>query len=249
MGQLYSWEDILAETHEYGIVTIVGNGPSVVKNHAGKSQFVGIPEAQKETIVAHTTDFSTYPHPIWVINGAQFYHPDKASLSWHMDDFRGDNVYDHPQPEWYMNLHRGEEGCPIMTSTEIPDMPRTVAFPLKECLLSTKDAYFCECIQYMLAFAYMAEVKEVSMYGCDYMTHDRQPAQRACTEFWLGRLREQGVVVRVSPHSNLMKCPKIEPYKTGFYGYLDNEDLPVDLEEVNKKIAEGETWRIQDILT
>lgn len=108
--------------------------------------------------------------------------------------------------------------------------------------MATKMMYFTETIQYMFAFAYMAKLKEIHCYGTDYMTHDRQPGQRANSEWWLGFLHHAGIKVKISPYSNLMKAPEIEPFVTGSYGYTNEKGLGCDLEDIDKRITAGETW-------
>ena len=111
--------------------------------------------------------------------------------------------------------------------------------------MAHRQAYFTETLQYMLALCYMAKVKEIHCYGMDYMTHDRQPGQRANTEWWLGFLHHAGVKIKISPYSNLKKAPPIEPFPPGFYGYESKDPLPVDVEAINKRILAGETWEFQ----
>ena len=241
---LYDWKDILAEYYRKPI-GIEANGPSIVAHQSVGAKFVGVPGADAENIMVHTTDFKTFPHPVWAVNGGWFYHPEKCTLGWNMDDMKADCMREHPQPEWYYSLFEGEKGIPIFTAKEYPEWPRCVAFPLKEALLATKMAYFTETLQYMLAFCYMAQVSVIHCYGMDYMNTDRQPGQRANTEWWLGFLHHAGIVCKISPLSNLMKAPVIEPFRTGFYGYMDNEPLPCDLEDINKRIRAGETWVYQ----
>jgi hypothetical protein len=238
---LYDWKEILAEYYRKPIA-IVANGPSVVSHQTKGAKFVGVPDGQARDIMTHTTDFTTFPHPLWAVNGGWFYHPEKCTLGWNMDDMKAECMKEHPQPDWYYSLFEGTTGIPIFTAREYPEWPRCVQFPLGEALLSTRMAYFTETLQYMLAFAYMAKVKEVHCYGMDYMSHDRQPGQRANTEWWLGFLHHAGITVKISPYSNLMKAPKIEPFRTGFYGYMENEPLPIDIDDINKRILRGETW-------
>ncbi|MBT4292502.1 hypothetical protein HOD41_07400 [bacterium] len=241
---LYDWKEILAEYYQKS-VGIVANGPSIVQHQTKGASFVGVPGNIKEDVVQHTTDFTTFPHDIWTVNGGWFYHPGKCTLGWNMDDMKAECMNEHPQVDWYYSLFEGNDGIPIFSALEYPEWPRVVAFPLEEALLATRMAYFTETLQYMLAFCYMAKVKEVHCYGMDYMNTDRQPGQRANTEWWLGFLHHAGIKTKISPYSNLMKAPVIEPFHTGFYGYEHSKPLPIDLEAVNKRILAGETWEYQ----
>ena len=238
----YDWKQILVECYKKPI-TIVANGPSIVQHQTKGATFVGVPSGIKEDIIVHTTDFSSHPNDIWTCNGAWYYHPDKCTLGWNMDDMKSECMKEHPQYDWYMSLFEGDTGIPVFSSVAYPEWPRVVASPLDAALLATKQAYFTETIQYMLALAFMAQVSEINMYGTDYMCHDKQPGQRANTEWWLGFLHHAGIKIKISPYSNLMKAPPIEPFRTGFYGYESSKPLPIDLKDIDQRIKSGETWK------
>jgi hypothetical protein len=244
---LFDIRDIMAE-HRGKTVAIVGNGPSLVQTRAKGAKFVGVPGNDAEDIIQHTTDFSTYPNPLWTINGAWYYHPNSV-LGWNMDNMKDPCMREHPQADWYYSLFEGKEGIPIITTKEWDEWPRCVKYPLEEVLIATKQAYFTETIQYMIAFAIMCDVECIEFFGCDYMLHDRQPGQRANSEWWLGYAHAKGIRIKVSPYSNLMKAMKIPPFKTGFYGYYDDEVNDEYLTSINKRISNGESFDLETFIS
>lgn len=105
--------------------------------------------------------------------------------------------------EWLVNHDR-----PIIMPKAKPELPTSITFPLGEVIELTKSVYFATGASYMLALAYVCDVKYLKLFGCDFSydrntnTHDEQG--RACAEYWIGRLVQRGTKVATPTNSHLM---------------------------------------------
>ena len=244
MGE-YNLKKVMAQ-YKNAHIAIIGNGPSVVQtkykaeSHEDLQRQEPEHSSKKENVIQHkpemhVVNFSTYPNPLWVVNGGWWYHKN-ASLAFAMDDFMSpDGLQNHTNPEWFTELHRTSP-IPIITSRAYEDFPASLEFPLEQALYETNIAYFAESIDYMIVFAILCGVKTIDFFGCDYLETDRFPEERSSTEFWCGFAHARGIKLNVSPYSKLLKAPVRDKYfKHGFYGY-SAEDFPVDLKEIHANI-------------
>lgn len=166
---------------------------------------------------------------LWTINNG-FMRPHGADLTFVMDDLQGPAWSAHKhRDEWFQMLR--EAPIPVMTAVSPPDFPACVDYPLADVLQRTGGiGYFAETLSYMIAWAIAIEVKALRFHGADYYADDRR-AQRACTEFWLGKAQERGIHIEVNPYSKLMVLPPLDcvnRHVQGFYGYTE-ERFPLQI--------------------
>lgn len=239
---MYKLEEI-REQYKGGTVTIVGNGPNLVKMPEPEDYFKRFLYVQKQQAAGNAAPISAYedpralvrrlehhPNPLWTINGAWTYHP-KSTLGFLMDDHRFHTAETHPQPEWYDGIVK-ESKIPVITSIKYPQYPYMVAFPLREAIKEFRTTYFGETVDYMVCLAILFQVKKIEFIGCDYMHHDRFPGERAGTEYWIGRAEERGITCDASQSFNLMKqSPWEKCYHPKFYGY-GRDSFPISDEEL-----------------
>lgn len=148
--------------------------------------------------------------------------------------FRHDVLWDMHTTEWLFRLDDRTIGRalqrrhwlkvhdkPIIMPKTDPEIPMSVAYPLRKVIEGTKSCYFATGIAYMLAMAYLCDVEELWLFGCDFSyarntnTHDEQG--RACAEYWIGRLVERGTRVAHTSKTHLMDAHKRS--KGLIYGY------------------------------
>lgn len=239
----------IAQEHTGQEISIVGNGPTLVRMPNWNDFFGRYMQTVKDREKGIFKDINEYdipvtivnqlrnhPRKIWTVNGGWSYHPE-SSLGFLMDDHKFHRDETHPSAAWYDNLIKTST-LPIMTSRAYPAYPALIEYPLKEVAKMFKTAYFGETIDYMCALAGYFEVKKVVFLGCDYQMHDRYPSERAGTEYWIGRLEERGIECDARPSQNLMKQAPREPfYDPTWYGYAKDNPLVHDPELKNMELS------------
>ena len=99
-------------------------------------------------------------------------------------------------------------------------VPNAVLYPLLEVPNSAKCAYFNNTVAYAIAFALYNKVAAIDLFGIDFSySSDLHFAEagRACVEFWLCKLMENGITVGVSPRSTVLDS--CVPATERLYGY------------------------------
>lgn len=120
---------------------------------------------------------------------------------------------------------------PVLTTVHRPECPPTVAFPLSEVLAlpNVRGDYLNHSVAYAIAYAILIGVKELLVFGADYIamtnpyatgSHTQTGAARylACTAYWLGQAEARGMDVVICPASPLLDAD-VHPSQQ-FYGYL-----------------------------
>lgn len=121
---------------------------------------------------------------------------------------------------------------PVIMPKADPTIPTSVAYPLGEVIERTKSVYFATGMAYMLALAYCCEVKHLRLFGTDFSyerdrnTHDEQG--RACAEYWVGRLVQQGTKLSTSTRTHFMDGHRRS--QGHIYGYHERVEMafPID---------------------
>lgn len=186
---------------------------------------------------------------VWTVNaGARAFNHDVV-FDMHTDEY----IYSLPESELMKVLPRREwlktHDKPIVVPKVVPELPTSVAYPLKLVVEQTRSNYFANGLSYMLALAYMCGVRQLFLFGTDfsYKADDKHLAiesGRACSEYWLGRLAEAGCMICVSAASPLMDTK--ERSKGIIYGHVsplklsfDPEGNPSVLEKKKELSLEG----------
>src|SRR5690606_26683501 len=101
----------------------------------------------------------------------------------------------------------GNAKCPIVTSRRYERDPQSEAYPLQAVINEFGFPYFNGTVAYAIPYAWLKGVKELSLFGCDYAwLNQPQKAERGrgCCEYWIGRVMERGMKVRVLSMSTLL---------------------------------------------
>lgn len=113
----------------------------------------------------------------------------------------------------WLHLHQG----PIYTSELDPNFPGAVLYPLQDVVDNLRFSYFNSTVAYTLAYAIYIDVKEVQLYGCDFLQNDTNDGRkgRACVEYWIATAIARGIRVVIANSSTL--CD--QNLKRPLYGY------------------------------
>ncbi len=205
-------------------------------------------------------DYTSLGLPIWVVNGGWQWHAgaelcwmmdDLEGPAW--DNVGGIDPVAEPDQKTPEIEHLGKflaephnkriehsreywepitQRCcvPIMTAKAYPDkFPQSLEYPLEEVLSRVHPrVYLAETVCFAAAWALHIGVKSISFGGCDY--GGVRPAERAGLEYWIGRLEEAGIPVKVFPGSTLLQTGPLDGknrHVPGVYG-REEWDLPFD---------------------
>lgn len=230
--------DDIAQEHYGQEISIVGNGPSLVRMPDHSDYFGRYVQSVRDQKEGKGRDINEYAAPLtnvkrlishprkhWCVNGGWSYHPE-SNLGFVLDDMCHHRAATHPMHEWYSDLMRNTK-IPVFTSKAYPDeYPNFIEYPLKEVAKKFKTNRFDETIHFMAALAGYFQVKKVFFLGCDYQPFDRFASERSGTEFWIGRLEGLGIECDTTPSQYLMKPAVREPmYDPRWYGF--SRDNPI----------------------
>jgi hypothetical protein len=125
-----------------------------------------------------------------------------------------------PHPERLKELK-----CPIIMGEAWPEIPNSVAIPIKRIIAATGGEiadYYTNTVSYMIALAIAEEFQEIHVYGVDMAVGSEYESQRPSCELFLGIAIGRGIKLVIPPTSDLLK--------TRFrYGLQDREILAFDL--------------------
>ena len=195
-------------------VILVGLGPT-------KAEFINIMSSDMATIECDQ---------VWGINGAA--NTINVGMSFAMDDYL---TIINRLPAFAKFYETAKQ--PFYTST--PRNPMASAYPL-EAVLSMPGArpYFNGSVAYAVAYAKLIGVKELSIFGCDYLyggMGQMNPRQTdtiarylACMSFWLGQAESAGMKVVVVPTSPLLDSDLTVLEQ--FYGYVIKPHIDMDVD-------------------
>lgn len=112
--------------------------------------------------------------------------------------------------------HVTRYNIPIITLDKYDFLPTSISFPLSKVREQFGTDYFSCTMSYMMAYAILEDVTEISMYGINMRTNDEYMYQKPALEYWIGYARGKGIKVNIkSPKSYLMCTPD-----GLLYGYL-----------------------------
>ena len=185
-------------------VILVGLGPS-------KSEYMDI--MASDAVVIERDE-------VWGVNAAGAVI--NVDLSFAMDDYLTCVNRTPAFAKWFETAKE-----PFFTSQ--PRNPNALAYPLQEVLsMPGARPYFNGSVSYIAAYAALIGVKELTIFGCDYLyggmgrMHPRQSETvaryMACMSWWLGFCQAKGMGVVIAPSSPLLDADL--NLLEQFYGYI-----------------------------
>ena len=179
----------MSEQRERQVVVVVGSSPTT--RHMAP---VGDPGVQ-----------------LWSLNDCwQFLspdHPKDRTLWWEMHE-----------REWFTGPTRPENhlewlrtcGIPIFMLDRHEDIPTSIAYPEDQIVADLGcRRYFTSSFSYILAYAAVTLCRgdELHVYGIDLTLETEYFQQRACAEYWFGRIEGKGVKVVTPKACPLLRGP------------------------------------------
>ena len=99
-------------------------------------------------------------------------------------------------------------GVPFYSVRTYPDMPSSVAYPIKEVVAHFDDDYFSSSFDYAIALAIYEEYDRIDIYGCNMSASDEYVYQRPSFSYWLGIAKGLGIAFKVHGNTELMKTSR-----------------------------------------
>ena len=160
--------------------------------------------------------------------------------------FRHDVVFDMHTPTYLKNnsatridARRAwlkKHDRPIIMPRADPEYPTSQTYPLRRVIEESNSTYFTTGLAYLLALALVSGVRELALYGVDFSydrekkTHD-EPG-RACCEYWVGRLIQNGCEVYLTTNTHFLDMWD-RSSKQKIYGY----DEPLKFERKDGRMT------------
>lgn len=104
-------------------------------------------------------------------------------------------------------------------------VPEIVEYPLAEVVSELGYAYFNNTVAYAIAFAIVAKVKKINLFGIDFSYSQNihfAESGRACCEFWCAIALKNGIMVETARRSAFLDTNV--PANEKLYGYHRLED-------------------------
>ena len=98
---------------------------------------------------------------------------------------------------------------------EDPEIPNSKRYPVEKIAEASGRTYFTSTFAYQLGLAWYEHaalgrpIERVRMLGVNLTSMDEYIHQKACVEYWLGRLAEAGVAIEIPDGSSLHKRPTL----------------------------------------
>jgi hypothetical protein len=132
---------------------------------------------------------------------------------------------------------------PIITSTPYPDYPMSIPYPLHEVMETIEDDIFTQnTIAYMVAYAIHTGVKELTVYGGDFVYPNGNFSEKGgqAVAYLLGMFKSLGMCHRLPGDTTLLYANTVKPQPDGtirrtLYGYHRKEEVAEDVEKEKQR--------------
>lgn len=113
-------------------------------------------------------------------------------------------------------------GCPLIAPFKYAEIPKSEAFPLKECVKEFGLPFFTNTICYMVAYALLGGATEIEFFGVNQAGSYEYTGEKGGVEYWIGVATGRGVKVTINgKNSQLLKYKGRDGYGM-LYGYFQN---------------------------
>lgn len=165
---------------------------------------------------------------VWTVNrGLRGIPHDKLFV---MDDLKWLEKRDEAYAKWLKKHDK-----PIITSTPYPDYPSSAPFPLQEVCENLKTDVFCaNTVAYMVAYALYIGVKELTIYGADFVYPNGNTAEKGgqAVAFLLGIAHCREVNYRLPQTTTLLYANDVRQVggqmKRIYYGYHRKDQMEAE---------------------
>jgi len=163
---------------------------------------------------------------VWTLNrGLRAFAHDKLFV---MDDLKW---IERRSPGYAKFLKKHDK--PIITTTPYPNYPSSIAYPIHDVIETIQDDIFAvNTVSYMLAYAIHIRVKEVSIYGADFIYPDGNKAEEGgqAVAYLCGMMRHFDMIHRMPQDTTLLYANKTRVDQYGrlsrpLYGFHRQEEM------------------------
>ena len=122
-------------------------------------------------------------------------------------------------------------GCRFIAPYKYAEIPKSEAFPLRECVKEFGAPYFTNTVAFMIAHALLSGAKEIDIYGVNQASSSEYFYEKSGVEYWLGVANGRGVKVTINgPKSELLRN-KDRFGGSLMYGYNQNYEQFLESEK------------------
>lgn len=133
-------------------------------------------------------------------------------------------------------IHRiNKLGVPLVAPFKYAEIPKSEAFPIKECAERFGLPYFTNTIAYMIAYALIKGAKEIDIYGVNQASNSEYNLEKAGVEYWLGVANGMGVKLRINGDRSELLRNKLRWGGGILYGYNQSYEQVL---QTNEKFGE-----------
>jgi len=179
---------------------------------------------------------------VWTVNrGLRAFPHDKLFL---MDDLRW---IEQERSKEYAEFLKNHDK-PIITSTPYIEYPMSVEYPFAQVMDFIEDDVFAvNTVSYAVAYAMSIGVKEISLYGADFVYANKNTAEAGgmAVAYLLGLCRMHNIVHRLPGETTMLYADTVRHKANGtmgrpLYGYhrIDEMKKKKQLEEHRKQIQQ-----------
>jgi hypothetical protein len=152
---------------------------------------------------------------VWTLNrGFAGFHHDKLFC---MDDLRWIDKHRNKAYATFLKNH----DRPIITSTVYPEFPNAVPFPLYECIKFHDDDIFAvNTVSYMIAYALYIGVKELALYGADFIYRNGTVVEEGglAVAYMLGRCKSHDCIHTLTNETTMLYANQVKAREDGSIG-------------------------------
>ena len=110
-------------------------------------------------------------------------------------------------------------GVPLVAPYKYAEIPKSEAFPIKECVKEFGIPYFNNTISYMIAYALLKGAKEIDIYGVNQASSSEFFYEKASVEYWIGIAVGRGVKIIINGERSELISNKKRFGGNILYGY------------------------------
>lgn len=121
-------------------------------------------------------------------------------------------------------------GCPLVAPYKYLEIPKSEAFPLKECVKQFGIPFFTNTICYMIAYALLKGAKEIELFGVNQAGSYEYTGEKGGVEYWIGIAVGLGVTVTINGANSQVLRYKGRNGQGMLYGYFQTYEEILNFE-------------------
>jgi hypothetical protein len=203
-----------------------GKNPNI--NPGGLDYSALLTRPQRVAIVALGPSAQTFMRRSMSNQGVQDPYDEVWTLNRGFAGFQHDKLFCMDDLRW-IDKHRNKAYAaflknhdrPIITSTPYPEFPTSVPFPLYECIQFHDDDLFAvNTVSYMIAYALYIGVKEIALYGADFVYKNGTIVEEGglAVAYMLGRCKSHDCIHTLTNDTTMLYANQCKQREDGSIG-------------------------------